>query len=154
MVEYSLGYLLFISHIFDDLFLNWLSTRVYIHESQGPRLERNFRHCQRAKTLWTWRVISIIAETKPRMLITRLVCIQLSPTRRDSYSQFPRSLLATPGSMTSLWRAHTHTHTKKEQRNACIFRVSLIKQERLITIAYLGVHALDFSSQSNCMRHS
>ena len=152
MVEYSWGYLLFISHIFDDLFLNWLSTRVYIHESQGPRLERNFRHCQRAKTWWTWRVISIIAENKPRMLITRLICIQLSPTRRDSYPQLPRSLLATPGSMTSLWRAHTKK--KKEQRNACILRVSLIKQERLITIPYLGVHALDFSSQNNCMRHS
>ena len=38
------------SHIFDDLFLNWLSTRVYISESKGPRLERNFRHCQKTKT--------------------------------------------------------------------------------------------------------
>ena len=51
--------------------------------------------------------------------------------------------------------ARTHEKKKKkEQKNDCIFRVCLIKQERLITIPYLGVHALDFSSQNNCMRHS
>ena len=120
-VEYSSRYLLFISHIFGHLFLNWLSTRVYIHESQGPRLERNFRHWQKAKTWWTWRVISIIAENKPCMLITRLICIKLSPMRRDSYPQLPRSLLATPGSMTSLWRAHTKKKKKKKSKETLAF---------------------------------
>ena len=109
----------FVSELIEDACMHT------IQESQGPR---NFRHCQKAKTWWPWRVISIIAENKPGMLITRLICIQLCPTRRDSYPQFPRSLLATPGSMTSLWRGHTKKKKKKEQRNACIFRVSLIKQ--------------------------
>ena len=75
-----------------------------------------FPSLPKKKTWWTWRVISIIAENKSGMLITRLICIQLSPTRRDSYPQFSRSLLVTLGSMASLWRAHMKKKKKRAKK--------------------------------------
>ena len=42
-------------------------------------------------------------------------------------SQFPRSLLGMPGTMTSFWSTHT-LKKEEEKRNACIFRVSQQKQ--------------------------
>ena len=47
------------------MFLDWLSTRVWIHENWRASIRVKLHHCQRAKKWWTWRVISIIAENKP-----------------------------------------------------------------------------------------
>ena len=47
------------------MFLDWLSTRVWIRENWRASIQAKLHHCQRAKKWWTWRVISIIAENKP-----------------------------------------------------------------------------------------
>ena len=47
------------------MFLDWLSTRVWIHENWRASIRAKLNHCQRAKKWWTGRVISIIAENKP-----------------------------------------------------------------------------------------
>ena len=47
------------------MFLDWLSTRVWIHENWSTSIRAKLRHYQRAKKWWTWRVISITAENKP-----------------------------------------------------------------------------------------
>ena len=52
-------------------------------------------------------------------------------TLRGSYSYFPRSPLGTLGTMSPFWHAHEKKKKKEEKRNACLFRVSQLKQARL-----------------------
>ena len=52
-------------------------------------------------------------------------------TLRGSYSYFPRSPLGTLGTMSPFWHAHEKKKKKEEKRNACLFRVSQLKQTRL-----------------------
>ena len=63
------------------------------------------------------------------MLITRLVAY--NERRHDSYPQFPRCPLGMPGTMTTICRGN---EKKKKERNIDIFKVSQLKQARLIKI--------------------
>ena len=98
-VEYSSGYLLFISCSKICLWIDWFSTtentsavagypHVYITRNFKGLDSREITSLPEIKNVMrTWRVISIIAENKPHA---------------HHNSQFPRSPLGTPGTMTSL----------------------------------------------------
>ena len=58
------------------------------------------------------------------MLITRLICINESC--HDSYTQFPRSPLGTPGT-----KNHHLARKHEKKGNGYIFRVSKLKQAGL-----------------------
>ena len=98
-VEYSSGYLL-------------LNTRVSLQENEGPQFRENYIIAKGPKC--DQFCASFQSSSKIyRMLITRSVAYNES--RHDSYPQFPRSPLGTPGTM--------GRHTKK--KNSFVFRVSL-----------------------------
>ena len=68
-----------------------------------------------------------------RRFVSELIEDACMHTRKSRASKFP----SLPKSKNVMNMAR-HFKKKKEQRNACIFRVSLIKQERLITYSILG----------------
>ena len=82
------------------LFLNWLSTRVsddqkYVcgRRLYARKIQKNLRasipeklhHCHRSKKWFTWHVISIIVENKPRAH-HKTICIQWKFTSPDHRS--------------------------------------------------------------------
>ena len=115
----------------------------YIHENQGPRFERNYFIAKKEKAKL---LMNMALHFKPLMLITRLICIQCKSDTSRFLSPVSTVSAGNARDHDSPYGAHT---SKKKERNAFIFRVSLLKQARLITIPYLGVHTLDFSSQNN-----
>ena len=71
--------------VFDNLFLNWLSTGVYMISNtwkSSASIPQKLHYCQRAKTRWTWRIRSVVAENNS-MLKSRLSCIQWKFTTPD-----------------------------------------------------------------------
>ena len=72
------------------------------------------------KGLFSSANILLIADVVPQVAFYAWLL-----SRRHSYSHFPWSPLRTPGAMTPyLARAH-----ENKRRNACIFRVSQLKEE-------------------------
>ena len=98
--------------------------RVCIRENQGPRFEINYVIARKQKRDEYVASFQSLPKIHHACSSQDSFAYNASATSRDSYPQFPRSPLVTPGTMIPLM---ARTQAKKKERNACIFRVSLVK---------------------------
>ena len=98
--------------------------RVCIRENQGPRFEINYVIARKQKRDEYVASFQSLPKIRHACSSQDSFAYNASATSRDSYPQFPRSPLVTLGTMIPLM---ARTQSKKEEGNACIFRVSLLK---------------------------